>query len=253
MTGPSATAGVLRLGVNIDHVATIRQARGTAYPDVIAAGVLAEQAGADGVTVHLREDRRHIQDTDVRGLLRALTVPLNLEMAVTEDMLGIALAEKPRHCCLVPERRQELTTEGGLDVAAQTARIKDANVRLKEGGVRVSLFVDPDLRQLDAVLQTRAPAIEIHTGAYADAADAAQRARELARVKLMAERAHAAGLEVHAGHGLHLQNVAPIAALPQIVELNIGHSLIAHALFVGLAEAVRAMQAAMRAARAEAA
>ncbi len=242
--------GHLRLGVNIDHVATIRQARGTQYPDVVQAGVLAEQAGADGVTVHLREDRRHIQDQDVRGLLQALRVPLNLEMAVTEDMLGVALREKPAHCCLVPERREELTTEGGLDVLAQTARIKDACVRLKEGGVRVSLFVDPDLRQLDAVLQTRAPAIEIHTGTYAGAPDAAARTRELERIRLMAERAGAAGLEVHAGHGLHLGNTAAIAAIRQIVELNIGHSLVAHALFVGLAEAVRAMRTVMRAARA---
>ncbi|MGH8529071.1 MAG: pyridoxine 5'-phosphate synthase [Nevskiales bacterium] len=242
-------SSVLRLGVNIDHVATIRQARGTAYPDVVEAGVLAERAGADGVTVHLREDRRHIQDSDLRGLLDALRVPLNLEMAVTEDMLAIALREKPKHCCLVPERRQEVTTEGGLDVAAQTARVKDANVRLKEGGVRVSLFVDPDLHQLDAVLQTRAPAIEIHTGAYADAVSEAAKAHELSRIKVMAERAAAAGLEVHAGHGLHLHNVAAIAAIPQIIELNIGHSLIAHALFVGLPEAVRAMRHAMQLAR----
>lgn len=239
----------LRLGVNIDHVATIRQARGTVYPDVVAAGVLAERAGADGVTVHLREDRRHIQDADVRGLLQALQVPLNLEMAVTEDMLAVALREKPKHCCLVPERRQELTTEGGLDVAGQTARVKDASVRLKEGGVRVSLFVDPDSHQLDAVLQTRAPAIEIHTGAYAEAVGEAAQAHELSRIRLMAERAAAAGLEVHAGHGLHSQNVAAIAAIPQIVELNIGHSLIAHALFVGLPEAVRAMRHAMQLAR----
>ncbi len=239
----------LRLGVNIDHVATIRQARGTVYPDVVAAGVLAERAGADGVTVHLREDRRHIQDADVRGLLQALQVPLNLEMAVTEDMLAVALREKPKHCCLVPERRQELTTEGGLDVAGQTARVKDASVRLKEGGVRVSLFVDPDSHQLDAVLQTRAPAIEIHTGAYAEAVGEAAQAHELSRIRLMAERAAAAGLEVHAGHGLHSQNVAAIAAIPQIVELNIGHSLIANALFVGLPEAVRAMRHAMQLAR----
>ena len=240
---------LLRLGVNIDHVATIRQARGTNYPSVLEAARLAAAAGADGITVHLREDRRHIQDADVVALCEWQQLPINLEMALTDEMLTIACERKPAHCCLVPEKRAELTTEGGLNVSGNQLRVTEACDVLRAAGIRTSLFVDPDLSQLDCILATGTPAIEIHTGAYADAADANAREQELNRIQLMATAAHQAGLEVHGGHGLHLENVAAIAAIPEIVELNIGHSLIADAIFVGLSEAVTAMHQRMRQAR----
>jgi pyridoxine 5-phosphate synthase len=238
----------IHLGVNVDHVATIRQARGTRYPDPVTAALLAEQAGADSITVHLREDRRHIQVRDVEVLLRAAQTRVNLEMAVTESMLDLAARHRPSDCCFVPERREELTTEGGLDVAGQTERIASACRRLEEHGIRVSLFVDPDPAQLEASAAAGAPVVELHTGAYADAEGAAA-AKELARIRVAAERAHALGLTVHAGHGLHYHNVGPIAAIPEIVELNIGHAIVAQALFDGFATAVAKMKALMVAAR----
>lgn len=240
----------IRLGVNIDHVATLRQARGTNYPNVLQAARHARAAGADGITLHLREDRRHIQDVDVVELCEWAGLPINLEMAVTDEMVGIACQYLPAHCCLVPEKRQELTTEGGLNVAQQTAQIGEACARLAEAGVRVSLFVDPDPEQLDVILATSAPAIEIHTGTYADAQSPEEQRQQLLRIRAMATAAQSAGLEVHAGHGLHLANVPAIAAIAEIVELNIGHSLIADAVFAGLENAIRAMRAAMDEARA---
>lgn len=240
----------LRLGVNIDHVATLRQARGTIYPDVLQAARHARAGGADGITVHLREDRRHIQDQDVEELCAWAGLPINLEMAVTAEMVEIACEQKPPHCCLVPEKREELTTEGGLDVSGQLDRVRDACQLLAQAAIRVSLFVDPDTSQLDAIISTGTPAIEIHTGAYADAESESEQAAELARIQAMASAAHKAGLEVHGGHGLHLGNVGPIAAITEIVELNIGHSLIADAVFAGLENSVRAMRSAMNEARA---
>lgn len=238
----------LCLGVNIDHVATLRQARGTDYPDPVAAALLAERAGADSITLHLREDRRHIQDRDVRSLREAMTTHMNLEMAVTEEMLGIAIDVKPSDCCLVPESRMELTTEGGLDVAARRSTIDAACRRLADVGIRVSLFVDPEPRQLDAAAALGAPVVEIHTGRYADA-DEHQRAAEFARVAAAATHAEQLGLTVHAGHGLHYGNVQPIAGIPEIVELNIGHAIIARALFDGMAAAVAEMKCLMVEAR----
>lgn len=238
----------IHLGVNVDHVATIRQARGTRYPDPVTAALLAEQAGADSITVHLREDRRHIQVRDVEVLVRMAQTRVNLEMAVTESMLDLAARHRPSDCCFVPERREELTTEGGLDVASQTQRIANACRRLEEHGIRVSLFIDPDTAQLEASAAAGAPVVELHTGAYAQAHGAAA-AKELERIRAAAERGHALGLTVHAGHGLHYHNVAPIAAIPQIVELNIGHSIISQALFDGFAAAVARMKALMVAAR----
>jgi pyridoxine 5-phosphate synthase len=238
----------IRLGVNIDHVATLRQARSTAYPDPVAAALAAEDAGADSITAHLREDRRHIQDQDVRQLQERLRTHLNLEMAVTGEMLDIATSLGPRDCCLVPERREELTTEGGLDVAGQASRVRDAVQRLAAAGIKVALFVDADERQLPAIRDSGAPAIEIHTGHYAGALGAAQLV-ELERIRRFAEKAAAAGLEVHAGHGLHAGNVGPVAAIAEIEELNIGHSLVARAVFTGLAAAVREMKQAMLKAR----
>lgn len=238
----------LRLGVNIDHVATVRQARGTAYPDPVEAGLIAASGGADSITLHLREDRRHIQDEDVARMVAQCPVPVNLEMAVTGDMLALACRLRPRYACLVPERRQEITTEGGLDVAGHLAEVRAACGRLADTGVTVALFIDADPRQLEASLQAGAQQIEIHTGRYADTAGAAQ-AAELARIQTFARDARAAGLEVHAGHGLHLQNVAPVARIPEIVELNIGHSLIARAIFIGLPAAVAEMRRAMTEAR----
>jgi pyridoxine 5-phosphate synthase len=234
----------IRLGVNVDHVATLRQARGVDYPDPVEAALLAEEAGADGITVHLREDRRHIQDRDVEALRRRLRVPLNLEMAVTDAMVALALGVRPPHVCLVPERREELTTEGGLDVVRHAARVRDATVALGAAGIRVSLFIDPDPAQIAAATAAGAPAVELHTGDYANARDAAV-ARELERVRAAAGEARRYGLEVHAGHGLTVGNVAPIAALPEIVELNIGHSIVARAVLVGMAAAVREMKAAL--------
>lgn len=239
----------LRLGVNVDHVATVRQARGTPYPDPVEAALLAACSGADGITIHLREDRRHIQEHDVQRLLVDSPVPVNLEMAVTDEMLAIAERSRPPHCCLVPERREELTTEGGLDVAGQQARLRDACARLAQAGSRVSLFIDADAAQLEAAVAVKTPAIEIHTGAYADARPGAEQEAELQRIREFARDARAAGLEVHAGHGLHLENVGAIAMIPEIVELNIGHSIIARALFVGLPAACAEMRAAMTRAR----
>lgn len=237
------------LGVNIDHVATLRQARGTRYPDPVQAAIEAEQAGADAVTLHLREDRRHIQERDVEMLRDILLTRMNLEMAVTDEMLGIAERVRPADCCLVPERREELTTEGGLDVAGQLPRITDACMRLREAGVRVSLFIDADLAQVDAAARAGAPVIEIHTGHFADAVDKASQAKELERITQAVKHGHAGGLQVNAGHGLNYQNVKAIAALATVRELNIGHAIVARALFTGLQEAVREMKRLMREAR----
>ncbi|HUS25557.1 MAG TPA: pyridoxine 5'-phosphate synthase [Candidatus Binatia bacterium] len=238
----------IRLGVNVDHVATIRQARGTAYPDPVEAGVIAARAGADSITIHLREDRRHIPEPDVPRMIRRTPVPVTREMAVTPGMVRLAVRARPAFACLVPERRQELTTEGGLDVAGQLPRVRAACRRLADAGIRVALFVDPAPRQLEACVRSGAPHVEIHTGTYAEARGAAAR-RERARIVRFARDAHAAGLEVHAGHGLHLKNVAPVAAIAEIVELNIGHSIVARALFVGFDAAVAEMRAAMSRAR----
>ncbi|HET6628578.1 MAG TPA: pyridoxine 5'-phosphate synthase [Woeseiaceae bacterium] len=238
----------LHLGVNIDHVATLRQARGTDYPDPVAAALIAERAGADSITLHLREDRRHIQDRDVEALRDALRTRMNLEMAVTDEMLGIAARIRPADCCLVPERREELTTEGGLDVVAQPKKIAAACAQLGAAGVRVSLFVDPDARQVEAAVAAGAPAIEIHTGAYADADDD-HRTAEFDRIVAAAAHARKLGLSVHAGHGLHYGNVQPVAEIADIVELNIGHSIIARAVFDGIGAAVREMKQLMLDAR----
>ncbi len=232
----------ISLGVNIDHVATLRQARGTRYPDPVYAALMAEQAGADSITLHLREDRRHIQDRDLRAMKDLLQTRMNLEMAVTDEMLAIASDIRPADCCLVPERREELTTEGGLDVVGQLGKISAACKHLAEQGIRVSLFVDPDTAQLDAARETGAPVVEIHTGAYADAVDEHQRARELQRVRDAANHADNSGLVVHAGHGLHYHNVSAIAVIAPIVELNIGHAIIARAVFDGLGTAVTEMK-----------
>lgn len=239
----------LRLGVNVDHVATLRQARGTVYPDPLAAALAAEDGGADSITVHLREDRRHIQERDVRAIRHAMTTHLNLEMAVTDEMLELACDVRPADCCLVPERRAELTTEGGLDVAGQPGKIEAACARLAEGGIRVSLFVDPKPLQLEAAAACGAPVVELHTGAYADAANEEQARAELERVREAADHARALGLVVHAGHGLNYDNVQPIARLGPIVELNIGHAIVARAVFDGLAAAVREMKRLMTEAR----
>jgi pyridoxine 5-phosphate synthase len=239
----------IALGVNIDHVATLRQARRGKDPEPVQAALAAEMAGADSITLHLREDRRHIQDFDVRTLQGLLQTRMNLEMAVTEELLRIAAEVRPADCCFVPERRQEVTTEGGLDVAGQEARIKEATARLVGQGIRVSLFVDPDPHQVEAGARSGAPAIELHTGAYAQATGAAQ-ATELERLLRCARLGAGLGLEVHAGHGLNYHNVQPVAAIREIVELNIGHAIISRAVFAGLAAAVRDMKALMTAARA---
>jgi len=240
---------MILLGINIDHVATVRQARGTPYPSVVEAAMAAERGGADGITVHLREDRRHIQDADVSALLSTVRTKVNLEMAVTDEMVAIACRLRPADTCLVPERRQEVTTEGGLDVAGNHAAVAAAVRRLREHGVRVSLFIDAEPAQIEAAVRSGADAIEVHTGRYADAADAAVRGGELARIRSGVAQASAAGLIVNAGHGLTLDNVDAIAALPQINELNIGHSIVARALFVGMEAATREMKARMVAAR----
>ena len=244
---PSAASGIA-LGVNIDHVATLRQARRATYPDPIHAALLAEQAGADSITLHLREDRRHIQDADVTLMRRLLKTRMNLEMAVTEEMIHIAGQVRPQDCCLVPESRQEVTTEGGLEVAGQLARIGDACAALGVFGVRVSLFIDPDAAQVEAARNAGAPVIELHTGTYANATGSAQ-ALELERVRSAAVLAASLGLAVNAGHGLNYHNVQPIAAIPEIVELNIGHAIVARAVFDGLSRAVRDMKELMRLAR----
>jgi pyridoxine 5-phosphate synthase len=243
----SAATGIA-LGVNIDHVATLRQARRIDYPDPVHAALLAEQSGADSITLHLREDRRHIQDRDVTLLRRLLQTRMNLEMAVTAEMIRIAGEVRPQDCCLVPESREEVTTEGGLDVRAQEARIDDACRALAAAGVRVSLFIDPDTAQIEAARRVGAPVIELHTGTYANASGKA-RAHELERVRSAAALGASLGLVVNAGHGLNYHNVEPIAAIREIVELNIGHAIIARAVFDGLPKAVRDMKDLMRAAR----
>src|SRR5712691_893944 len=241
---------MIRLGVNIDHVATLRQARGTTYPDPIQAALLAEQAGADTITQHLREDRRHIQDKDVIVLRRKLHVPMNLELAATREMLQFARRIRPQHACLVPERRLERTTEGGLNVLKHFRRIKDACMVLEDAGVRVSLFIIPDLGQLEAAKAAGAPDVEIHTGHYAVASTAGKQEKQLKRIRAAAAYGNKLGLQVNAGHGLHYQNVQKIAALPHIAELNIGHAIVAYALFSGWQQAVRKMKAIiLRAAR----
>ncbi|OYW23893.1 MAG: pyridoxine 5'-phosphate synthase [Sphingomonas sp. 12-62-6] len=238
----------LRLGVNIDHVATVRNARGVGYPDPVRAALVAAEAGADGITAHLREDRRHITDDDIARLVAELTIPLNLEMAATEEMLAIALRHRPHAACIVPEKREERTTEGGLDAAGMHNHLAPMVSALQASGIRVSLFVEPAARQIDAALRLGAPVIELHTGAYAEMTGDARTA-ELQRLIDAAALAAKNGIEVHAGHGLTVDNVAPIAAIPQLRELNIGHSLIADAIFLGLGDAVRAMRAAMDVAR----
>ncbi|USI71818.1 pyridoxine 5'-phosphate synthase [Sphingomonas morindae] len=238
----------LRLGVNIDHVATIRNARGGRTPDPLRAAEIATAAGADGITAHLREDRRHIMDEDIARLIGGIALPLNLEMAATEEMLAIALRHRPHAACIVPERREEVTTEGGLDAARQHNHLKPIVSRLGEAGVRVSLFIEPDPRQIEAALSLGAPVVELHTGRYALSEGEAQ-AAELRRLADGAALAAKNGIEVHAGHGLTFDNVAPIAAIPQVRELNIGHFLIGEAIFVGLEAAIRRMRAAMDAAR----
>ena len=237
------------LGVNIDHVATLRQARGTRYPDPIQAAIAAESAGADSITLHLREDRRHIQERDVRMLRDILQTRMNLEMAVTDEMLEIAAQLRPEDCCLVPERREELTTEGGLDVAGQLPRIREACNHLAAAGIRVSLFIDADPDQIDAAAASGAPCIEIHTGHFADAANGLAQTEELARIVEAVRLGEQAGLTVHAGHGLHYHNVQKIAAISGIRELNIGHAIMARALFTGLESAVAEMKRLMREAR----
>ena len=243
------TDSQILLGVNIDHVATLRQARGTPYPDPVEAAALAEDSGANSITLHLREDRRHIQDRDVLVLRERLRTRMNLEMAVTPEMLAFAEQVRPQDCCLVPERREELTTEGGLDVAGQLSRVREACSRLAGAGVRVSLFIDADIEQVQAAADAGAPCIEIHTGHFADATDAAEQAAELGRITDAVAAGVAAGLQVNAGHGLHYGNVQAIAAMLDVRELNIGHAIIARALFTGLEGAVAEMKRLMLDAR----
>ena len=238
----------LRLGVNIDHVATVRNARGGSDPDPVRAALMAAEAGADGITAHLREDRRHIRDADVERLMAECPVPLNLEMAATDEMLAIALARSPHAVCLVPEKREERTTEGGLDAAGQHNTLAPIVGRLTDAGVRVSLFIEPDVRQIDAAIRLKAPVVELHTGRYAEL-EGDERAAELRRLADAAALAFKEGLEPHAGHGLTFDNVQAVAAIPQLAELNIGHFLMAEALFVGLDVAVRRMRALMDDAR----
>ncbi|ROQ30318.1 pyridoxine 5'-phosphate synthase [Gallaecimonas pentaromativorans] len=238
----------IHLGVNIDHIATVRNARGSQYPDPVEAAFVAERAGADGITIHLREDRRHIKDRDVFLLKDTIQTRMNLEMAVTDEMLAIAEQVKPAFVCLVPEKRQELTTEGGLDVVGQFARVNAACERMAEAGILVSLFIDCDPRQIEAAAKCRAPFIEIHTGHYAES-QGSEQAKELERIRRGVELADSLGITVNAGHGLHYHNVQPIAAMAQIYELNIGHAIVARALFDGLDKAVRDMKALMVAAR----
>jgi pyridoxine 5-phosphate synthase len=244
----AALPSAIALGVNIDHVATVRQARRARYPDPLYAALQAEQAGADSITLHLREDRRHIQDRDVHVMREALQTRMNLEMAVTDEMLGIAVQVRPQDCCLVPESRQEVTTEGGLDVLGQSGRVGAAVKTLAAAGIRVSLFIDPEAAQIEASVRAGAPVIELHTGAYAEAEGEAQ-ARELKRLSDAARFGVSRGLVVNAGHGLHYHNVEPIAAIREITELNIGHSIIARAIADGMARAVRDMKELMRYAR----
>ena len=239
----------IKLGVNIDHVATLRQARLTRYPEPVHAALVAEQAGADSITVHLREDRRHIQERDVEMLKDVLTIPINLEMAVTDEMLALAETYKPEYCCFVPERREELTTEGGLEVIGQLDKVQAACVRLQETGSKVSLFIDADERQIDAAVSAGADMIEIHTGHYADCSELEARAVEFNKIEQAVEHAAKTALQINAGHGLHYHNVRPVAMLRDIAELNIGHSIIARAVFSGLYQAVRDMKTLMDEAR----
>ena len=239
----------LRLGVNIDHVATIRNARGGEHPDPVRAAEIVAQFGADGITAHLREDRRHIRDEDLARIMAATDLPLNLEMAATEEMLAIALHHKPHAACIVPERREERTTEGGLDAAGQHNVLAPMISRLSDAGIRVSLFIEPSARQIDAAIRLRAPVVELHTGRYAHLGDGPEREAELKRLADAAALAVKNGIEPHAGHGLTFDNVVPVAAIPQIAELNIGHYLIGEAIFVGLEDAVRRMRALMDEAR----
>jgi pyridoxine 5-phosphate synthase len=234
---------MMKLGVNIDHVATIRQARGTKYPSVVQAALRAEQSGADSITLHLREDRRHMQDADVHALRGLLQTRMNLECAVTDEMINIALEVAPQDVCLVPERREERTTEGGLDVTGNFNNVQHAVQRLKDAGIRVSLFIGPDLAQIDAAKRTGAPVIELHTGTFADAENPEERALELQRIKQAVAYGLSLGLVVNAGHGLHYHNVHEIASIEGVDELNIGHAIVAHALFVGWDNAVREMKA----------
>ena len=238
----------IKLGINIDHVATLRQARRSPYPDPLYAALIAEQNGADSITLHLREDRRHIQDHDVRRMRATLQTRMNLEMAATDEMIGIACDVRPQDVCLVPEKRAEVTTEGGLDVAGQRSRMRDCVAALHKKGIRVSMFIDPERDQLEASLDIGAPVVELHTGAYAEATGE-QQARELMRLVEAARHGSQIGLTVHAGHGLHYHNVQPVAAVPEIVELNIGHAIVARAVFDGLPAAVREMRRLMVEAR----
>jgi pyridoxine 5-phosphate synthase len=238
------TTSTIKLGVNVDHVATLRQARGTQYPSVVQAALRAEEAGADSITIHLREDRRHIQDADVYALRPLLQTKMNFEMAVTDEMVGIALKIKPQDVCLVPERREERTTEGGLEVAGNLQRMKEVCQKLADAGIRVSLFIAPDIEQINAAKAVGAPVIEIHTGKFADS-EGAEQAQELVRIQQATSHALSLGLVVNAGHGLNIHNVHEIAAIPGINELNIGHAIVAHALFVGWEYAVREMKALM--------
>ncbi len=242
------TNETLKLGVNIDHIATLRQARRTSYPSPADAVRVAEAAGADSITVHLREDRRHIQDADIEAIAAVMKTHMNLEMAVTDEMLGIAVAARPSDCCLVPEKREELTTEGGLDVVGQMDRITEACKRLAYAGIRASLFIDPDVDQVNAAVEAGAPVIELHTGTYADSAGDEQQ-RELDRIRAAAEYARDKGLVVNAGHGLHYENVQAIARIEEIVELNIGHAIVSRAVIDGLALAVSEMKRIMLAER----
>jgi pyridoxine 5-phosphate synthase len=241
---------MLRLGINIDHVATVRNARGGALPDPVRAALIAQEAGADGITAHLREDRRHIRDEDMFALKAQLAIPLNFEMAATDEMVGIALQVMPHAVCLVPERREELTTEGGLDVAHHMLALACVVGRLSAAGIRVSMFIDPDIIQLDAARAIGAPAVELHTGRYCEVTDETERKRELLRLQKAAAHAAEIGLECHAGHGLNYENVGDIAAIPSIVELNIGHFLVGEAIFAGLPKAIAAMRDCMNRARA---
>lgn len=241
-------ARALRLGVNIDHVATIRNARGGKHPDPVRAAKLAAAAGADGITAHLREDRRHISDNDIDRLMAEISLPLNLEMAATDEMLAIALRHKPHAACIVPERREERTTEGGLDAAGQQAHLKPMIARLSDAGIRVSLFIEASIRQLDAAKSLGAPVVELHTGKYCET-EGAEREAELDRIRKAAAHAAETGLECHAGHGLNFETVAPIAAIPTVMELNIGHFLIGEAIFGGLDGTIRRMRALMNDAR----
>jgi pyridoxine 5-phosphate synthase len=244
----AAKAPRLRLGVNIDHVATIRNARGGTHPDPVRAAQIVAAVGGDGITAHLREDRRHIRDADIERIMAATNLPLNLEMAATEEMLGIALRHKPHAACIVPERREERTTEGGLDAAGQHNHLAPIVTRLTDANIRVSLFIEPDARQIEAAIRLRAPIVEFHTGKYAHS-EGAEREVELRRIADAAALAAKNGIEPHAGHGLTFDNVQPIAAIPQFAELNIGHYLIGEAIFIGLEESVRKMRALMDLAR----